>query len=156
MNKKRASKFWFYLLLILSGKSFSGEFKTGPLIENFGRHSDVKQSFLLPTESEFKVAFDLAEMGQEGKINRRIESLARFLNMHVANGVKKDNIHLAMVVHGKAGFDLTHSEVYQKAFGWKNKNLPLLDELIKNGVQIILCGQSAAYHQITHDDYIMV
>lgn len=83
-----------------------------------------------------------------GEVNRKIETLARFINMHVANGVSAENIHLALVVHGKAGFDLLKSRLYQEKFNSTNANSALLQDLMKNQVQIYLCGQSAAYYDI--------
>jgi intracellular sulfur oxidation DsrE/DsrF family protein len=78
--------------------------------------------------------------------------------MHVTHGIQAKNIQLALVVHGKAGFDLLKDKVYQKyqqalAVDVKgNPNTPLIDELIKNNVKIYLCGQSAAYVGIKNED----
>ena len=63
--------------------------------------------------------------------------------MHVAAGVDKDNIRLAMVVHGKAAFDLLNDKAYQAKFGKPNPSAALLDELAKFNVDVYLCGQSA-------------
>jgi len=39
--------------------------------------------------------------------------------MHVANGMSAKNIHLALVVNGKAGFDLLKGPLYQENFSKK-------------------------------------
>ena len=96
------------------------------------------------------VAFDVAEQGAQGKVNRRFESLARFLNMQARAGVPPEQVELALVVHGKAGFDLLDNKRFAEKFGGDNPNAPLLAALQKHGVRILLCGQSAAYNDIDH------
>ena len=71
--------------------------------------------------------------------------------MHVANGVPLENINLALVVHGKAGFDLLKAPLYQHKYQQENANVALVQALLKNQVKIYICGQSAAYHGITND-----
>lgn len=118
-------------------------FKEGTAISGFGKSAPVP-SHSLPENSRFTVAFDVASTGGEGVVNRKFDSLARFINMHVAAGVKKENIHLALVVHGNAVFDLLNDVSYQEKYDTPNPNKPLLKALLENNVRVILCGQSAA------------
>jgi len=127
------------------------EFMAGPVIKNYGKHAKVEQDFNFDKNSVFKVAFDISEQGKIGEVNRKIETMARFINMHVANGMPAKNIHLALVVHGKAGFDLLKGPLYQEKFQQKNANSALLQDLMKNQVRVYLCGQSAAYYEISND-----
>ncbi|SEA37636.1 DsrE family protein [Microbulbifer marinus] len=136
------------ILALTATTTVAAEFAKGPLIGQYGAHAEVKQTQPLSGKESFKVAFDVAEQGDTGKVNRKIESLARFLNMHAGAGIPAENIHLALVVHGKAGFDLLNDASYKARFGTENPNTPLLQELLKNKVRIIICGQSAAYHGI--------
>lgn len=118
-------------------------FKDGPVITGFGKTAPVP-SYSLPENSEFNITFDVASTGGEGTVNRKFDSLARFINMHAAAGVKKENIHLALVVHGSAIFDLLNNASYQEKYDTTNPNEPLLKALLQNNVRVILCGQSAA------------
>ena len=127
------------------------KFMAGPVIKNYGKHAKVQQDLKLDDNLMLNVAFDLSEQAKVGEVNRKIDSLARFINMHVANGVKAENIHLALVVHGKAGFDLLKGGLYQEKFQQTNANNALLQELMKNQVDVYLCGQSAAYIGITNE-----
>lgn len=129
--------------------AFAADFEKGPLISGFGPHASVPHGLNLNKNHHFNVAYDVAEQAEVGKVNRKFESLARFLNMHVANGVPAENIQLALVVHGKAVWDLTNAATYQDKFGSANTNQALIAELVKNGVHIAVCGQSAAYYQVT-------
>ncbi|MEW6983067.1 DsrE family protein [Colwelliaceae bacterium 6471] len=140
--------------LLLSTQVWAGaeQFKDGPLIMGYGKHAPVMQSVNLTENRAFKVAFDVSEQGSIDKVNRRFDSLARFLNMHIANGVSSDNLNLALVVHGKAGFDLLNNKVYQAKFNQDNPNQKLLAALMQHQVRIYICGQSAAYHDIKNND----
>ena len=128
-------------------------FEYGPVITQFGMHAKVPNVTLSP-ETQLKVAFDVAAQGEGGKVNRKFDSLARFLNMHVAAGVPKQNIKLALVVHGKASMDLLEHEIYTKVHQQDNANKALLIELMSNNVAIFLCGQSAAAYEINHSQLI--
>ncbi|WP_232368334.1 DsrE family protein [Alteromonas sp. MB-3u-76] len=119
------------------------EFRDGTVIKGFGKSAPVPSHFL-PENSEFNITFDVASTSGEGVVNRKFDSLARFINMHAAAGVKKENIHLALVVHGSAVFDLLNDVSYQEKFDTPNPNEPLLKALLENNVRVILCGQSAA------------
>ena len=129
------------------------QFADGPLITGYGKHAKVSRPNFLDT-AEFSVAFDVAKQADGGEINRKFDSLARFLNMHVAAGVPAQNLNLALVVHGRASKDLLDHQAYTKAHQQENPNKALLLELIKNNVRVILCGQSAAAYQISQSQLI--
>lgn len=139
--------------LIVSQFAIAGadSFSAGPVIKNFGKHAQVQQDLDLNDTDVLKVVFDISEQGKIGAINRKIDTLARFINMHAANGIAPKNIHLALVVHGKAGFDLIKDTLYQEKFQQSNANEKLLAQLMKNQVEVYLCGQSAAYYDIKND-----
>lgn len=143
-------KVFIYTLLVLlcTDKVWAEKFTDGPLIKGYGKHAKVKQDLVLDINQPLKVIFDVSEQGSQDKANNRFNSLARFLNMHAANGYKADNLQLALVVHGKAGFDLLNNKAYQAKFGKSNPNHELLSKLMLNNVKIYLCGQSAAYYDI--------
>jgi intracellular sulfur oxidation DsrE/DsrF family protein len=126
----------------------ANEFKKGPLIKAYGQHAQVEHTLGVNKNTKLNVAFDVSEQGKHDKENRHFNSLARFLNMHVANGVLAENIELALVVHGKAGFDLLNNASYQAAHQVNNPNHELISLLMKNNVKIYLCGQSASYLNI--------
>jgi len=127
------------------------KFTAGPVLKDYGKHAKVQQQLNFDKNTSFKVAFDISKQAKIGEVNRQIETLARFINMHVANGVAAKNIHLALVVHGKAGFDLLNQSLYQEKFQQKNANSALLHDLMNNQVEVYLCGQSAAYYDISNE-----
>tara|TARA_B100001540_G_scaffold263612_1_gene243450 strand:+ start:174 stop:737 length:564 start_codon:yes stop_codon:yes gene_type:complete len=124
-------------------------FSTGPVIQDFGPVAPVSD-VRLDAETELKVAFDVAEPAKAGQINRRLESAARFLNMHGDSGVPVEQMSVAIVVHGPAAMDLVTSERY----GSDNANSELIAALIEAGVSIELCGQTAAFREISEADLL--
>jgi len=130
------------------------DFHPGTAIPEYGRIADVQNDFPIAEGTEFKVAFDLVDAGEPGQVNRGLEALARFINMHVANGVPEENIHLAVVIHGPATHDVTNDAHYEPLKGASNANAPLVAALIERGVRIYVCGQSAAANDVTHDDLL--
>ena len=127
-------------------------FSTGPVIKNFGQAAHVNSDIELDSNHKFNIAFDLGKQGAEDAPNRGMDSLARFINMHAKAGHKPANINLALVVHGKAAYDLLSTDKYEEQFLVKNPNTDLMTELLKNQVTIYLCGQTAAYYGINNED----
>ena len=125
-------------------------FTRGPLITEYGPVVTVETAAPIPADAIFKVAFDITERGEMGSINRRLETAARFLNMHAAAGVAADRMNLAIVVHGAAVNDLTHNAAY----GGENANAGLVEALQAHGVAVYVCGQSAASRNIAADDLL--
>lgn len=146
----------FILVMLISFNSLAGmeAFNDGPLILGYGKHARVEQDAQVPKDIILKVAFDVSESGGIEGVNRKFDSLARFLNMHVANGNKAENIQLALVVHGKAGGDLLNKKAYMHKYDSNNPNQELLKLLMQHKVQVFLCGQSAAFYDINNADLV--
>jgi len=120
-------------------------FHAGPVFPTYGQIARVDADMPLPPDTVMKVAFDVSDQAKPGEVNRGFDTAARFINMNVAAGVKEANIHVAIVVHGKAGIDLLRQSAYAaRTDGATNANAMLIDQLTQHGVQIYLCGQSAA------------
>jgi len=132
-------------------------FKPGPVLTEFGAHAAVPGVEQLPADTEFAIAFDVSTPAAEGSPNRGFDSAARFLNMHVANGVPQENIRLVVVVHGKASLELLTNEAHAAnplSRQGDNPSGKLVEALLAEDVRFILCGQSAAAYGIKPDDLI--
>lgn len=147
-------KFFLPLLILLSAQlsAGAGSFKPGPQIKQFGEAAAVQTDMVIPNNTVFKVSFDMGEAADAGKVNRKFNSLARFINMHVAAGVKPEDIKLALVAHGKASYDLLNNKARVAKSLTENSNSVLLDQLFANNVKIYVCGQTAAYYDIDNKD----
>lgn len=132
-----------------------GAFHSGSVITEFGKIATIDSDMPLPKRVKLKVSFDAASPGKSGEINRKFDSLARFINMHVEAGVPLKSIDVALVVHGGASKDLTRNDYYGAQYdGASNANAPLIKALVENGVEIFLCGQSAVYYDIQKSDLL--
>ncbi len=120
-------------------------FTTGPVIEDYGPVADVKTTLPIPEDAAFRHSFDVSTPAEDGKLNRTLESAARFINMHARAGVDTDRIEVAVVVHGKAVFDVTRETT---------GNADLVSALVDKGVSIIVCGQSAVYYDVKTGDLL--
>lgn len=147
-------KFCLTLLFLLSTQlnAGAGSFKPGPQIKQYGEVAVVQVDMAIPNNAVFKVSFDMGEAADAGKVNRKLNSLARFINMHVAAGVKPENIQLGLVAHGKATYDLLNNKARAAKSLEENSNTALLDQLFANKVKIYICGQTAAYYDIANED----
>lgn len=134
-------------LSIIGQASAKSDFEYGPVFSAFGKHASV-EGVSFSKNQTFKVAFDVAKAAKPGEVNRKFESLARFINMHVANGVKQENLSLALVVHGSATEEMLKSEFFKKRKEQPNGNEVLLTALMEQGVEVIVCGQSATAHGV--------
>ena len=118
-------------------------------INGFGNYYDVPEHDKINDATVFKIVFDVADGAKEGEQNNAINSLARFINMHVAHGVKPENIQLALVVHGSASVDVLANSEYKKRFNADNKNQALIEQLLTNNTKVYVCGQSATHFKVT-------
>jgi intracellular sulfur oxidation DsrE/DsrF family protein len=141
-------------LLLGSVTSQAAEFADGPLILGYGKHAPVQQDIKPAKDAVFKVVFDVSQRGKDGGLNRHFDSVARFLNMNVANGMAAENVQVAIVLHGSASYDILNAKAYKAKFGKENPNLALISQLLENKVDIVLCGQSSAFQGIGNEDMI--
>lgn len=128
---------------------------TGPVFTTFGHIAPVESDLPIPEGTIFRVAFDLSEKATPGQLNRTIDSVARFINMHVEAGVPLSDIHVAVIVHGGASADLLIPAVYaDRNDGATNGSAGPIAELAARGVEFWLCGQTAAAQQLTRADLL--
>jgi intracellular sulfur oxidation DsrE/DsrF family protein len=139
-------------LLSFISHAAPGDFTKGPVFENYGENMPINGGLDKPLSQRFKVVFDISDQSDAGGPNRRFNSVARFINMHVRAGVPKDNIDIAMVIHGKASFDLMSELAHTAKFDRPNSNTELINLLSKFGVKLFICGQSTSYHGVNQAD----
>jgi len=135
------------IFIILPGiaQADASSFTTGPVIKDYGPVADVDITLSLPGDAVLRHSFDVSERAAEEELNRTLVAAARFINLHARAGVDADRIKLAVVVHGTAVHDVS-----REATG----SAGLVAALVNHGVRIIVCGQSAAYYDVTADDLL--
>ena len=143
------------MLASAAGAQEMSAFDTGPVFADFGPHAAIDGVEAFAPDTEFAHSFDVAKAAEKGERSRAIESAARFINMHVTNGVAEENIRVAVVVHGPAALDLLSAE------GWAahdreddNGNAAMVREMLDHAVRFIVCGQSATAQGVRADQLI--
>lgn len=131
-----------------------GEPSTGPVVPDFGPVFEVEgMEVPVDTEREYRVVFDVAQSPSEADgPNRYLGSVARFLNMHARAGVPREQMHVAVVLHGSAGKDALQQEPYRERYGADNPNFDLIRQLGEAGVDFYICGQSAMGRGLANDE----
>lgn len=151
---RRAALAFAFSLAALPALAQTEAFHAGPVIPDYGKVASIDADFGIPKNMKFKIRFDVTAAAKPGEVNRSFDTAARFINMHVENGVPIENIKLALVVHGPATKDLTKNERYEADTGAANANAPLIAALIDKGVRVYLCGQAAAAHNVSKEDLL--
>lgn len=136
------------------GAQALSESRTGPVIDGFGPVYAVPHpDFATPLNREYRVVFEVADAPAAlDQVNPRIATLARFLNMHAQAGVPRENLHLALVLHGESGKYALNDAAYRRRYGVGNPNADLLRALHDAGVRVVLCGQTAAHRGLPADE----
>ena len=130
----------------LAAQGGSGMQQAGPVIESAGPTFAVEDpTFTMPADHEYRVVWEMVDGADEPTdVDPGYVTLARFLNLHARHGVDPDRIHLAAVVHGSGWHALLNDEAYGARFDdLENPSRTLIEELLANGVEIVLCGQTA-------------
>ena len=143
-------------LLAMATPAWAGmdKFAYGPAITDFGGVAKVDSDLPLAPDIDYKLDFDIGE-GVPGKVNTDLDSVARLINMLVASGVPMSKIHPAVVVWSGGMIDVTKQARYgQESGGVANPNVALVEELVAKGVQIYVCGQSAAKYDVAKSDLL--
>ncbi len=141
-----------YIVFLLPIFVFSQ--KEGKIISSYGKTYEViNPGFKTDIHHDLKAVFDVGRSFKDStKINSLFNTAARYLNMHVNAGVPFDKLKVAIVIHGSAAYDILNHKKYNSKFGVNNPNADLITALSNQGVKVILCGQTAAYRQITKED----
>lgn len=146
----------FSLILSSEPETHEAQFRAmkGPIFKNYGPVFKIENTDTpLVQDTKYKVFFDVAEASKKTtSLNRRIESVARYINMHAMNGVKLEDMDIAVVLHGSATRDALNSKAYDKQYLSSNPTLDLIEQLHSRGVKFYQCGQSLYFKQHTKSD----
>lgn len=124
----------------------------GPVIQDFGAVYAVDAPDFATPSGPFNVVFEVALGAPEpDQLNARLETVARYLNMHAQAGVAVEDMETALVVHGSAGKDLLGRDGFRARHGVENPNYDMIQQLIEAGVEVLLCGQTQVHRGLRRD-----
>lgn len=134
-----------------------GRQDSGPVIQSTGMSFKVDNpTFDVPEGFVFKAVFELNAGGSDTvRVNQQLGTLARFHNLHVRNGIPGDRVKTAAVVHGDGWTALLNDSAFVARYGGKgNPSKQLVQELLQNGTQLVLCGQTAGSRGIRREELL--
>jgi intracellular sulfur oxidation DsrE/DsrF family protein len=137
--------------------SVPGQQLSGPVIQSTGMSIAVDNpTFTVPAGHVFKALFEInAGGGDTVKVNEQLVTMARFYNLHVRNGVPQARLHGAAVFHGSGWPALLTDAAFAARFGGKpNPTRRLAEELMQQGAQLVLCGQTAGNRGIRREELL--
>lgn len=119
-------KYSVICLLIMSFLSVNSQ-----IIKDFGKVYKVESpDLLLDTNTEYKVIFDIYTDNTNGeKVNPLLNTVARFINMHKAQGVLLKNMKIVVILHGRATKSALTDDSYLEMYKINNPNSKLIEVL---------------------------
>ncbi len=115
-----------------------------PAIQDYGGVIPIPFKTELPDSSKkYKFVIELGKrLEDKAIVADMLDYAARMYNLHRYAGISKENIELAIVIYAGSTPIVIANPTYNNRFGQVNPNGALLDELLRNGIQVIVCGQS--------------
>ena len=102
---------------------------------------------------EYKVALDVYDkVSDSTKMNTALVQVARIYNLNIANGVPKDKLKVAAVIHWLAVNAILNNEAYEHKYGVENPNIELIRTLKELGVNFYVCSQNLGFMDIPNNN----
>ncbi|MDQ1213948.1 DsrE family protein [Pantoea anthophila] len=140
---------------LAENKTEPADFWSTPAIEGYGKIHYVDTPAFKPGTTpglSNKIVFQINRSeGDIRKPNLGLERVARVTNLYYAAGVPLDQLKFVVSINGDAVSSALNNAQFSKAYGVDNPNLKLISELKKAGVQVTICDQSVAFHQLERD-----
>lgn len=129
--------------------------QSGPLIQSAGQSVLVENATLpIPDGHVFKAVWEINTADTAGP-SQQLTTIARYVNLHARHGIPKERVHGAAVVHGTGWMSLLSDSAYGARFGGRtNPSKRLVEELLANNVQLVLCGQTAGFRGVKRDELL--
>lgn len=140
---------------VASAPAQPADFWSTPAIEGYGKIHYVDAPAFKPgtvAGLSNKIVFQINR--SEGDIrqpNLGLERVARVTNLYYAAGVPLDQLKFVVSINSDAVPAALNNAQFHKAYGVDNPNLKLIDELKKAGVEVSICDQSVAFHNLQRD-----
>jgi uncharacterized protein len=125
-----------------------------PAVNGYGRIVPLHNALQQPRDNS-RIVVDITRGGEPDKLNSAIEKVARFVNIYRGAGRQPATVDIKMVLHGDATLAILKPTLYSKRFNTKgNPNLDCLSKLHKQGVEVLVCGQSLIGKEANPEDVI--
>ena len=125
--------------------------KLYPVIKSHGPVYQIPNAAHKPDPTiNYKIIVELTENASKpDSLNEWLEAIATLINLHAAEGVPKENIHVVVVLRKMATYAVFGNELYREKFKVDNPNLELIKELHDAGTEFYVCGQTMLKRNIS-------
>ena len=110
------------------------------------------------TSMKYKLLFNMTLWPKDSigrrKLNEGLAEIGRIINLHVASGVPRENLELAIVIHGGALNTYLTNDAFRKKFKTDNPNLDILRQFSDLHARLIACGQAEIFFSIPAENMI--
>lgn len=139
------------LLMLLVCAAVNSQTNVNPIIKSYGMVSQIPHAAHKPDQTiTYKIIVELTENAEKpDSLNEYLEAIATLINLHAAEGVQKEKIHIVTVLRKSATYAVMGHELYKEKFKVENPNEKLLKELQETGVEFFVCGQSMIKRNIS-------
>jgi intracellular sulfur oxidation DsrE/DsrF family protein len=136
-------------------RAVPGMTPSGPVVQSTGQSVKVDNAtFSIPDGHVFKAVFEINE-GDTTGVNQQVTTIARYLNVHARHGIARERVHAAAVFHGSGWMAILSDSAFGARFGGKpNPSKRLVEELLANNVQLVLCGQTAGFRGVKREELL--
>lgn len=144
------------VFFFLSLTAAYGQGMINPTVKGFGGIMDAPHAIEKPDPNkEYKIVIDIATGSNNAKSPfYSLINVARLMNLHAMGGVPKENMKVAIVIHGGAIWSVLNNEDYKAKYEVDNPHIALFQELKEAGVEIFVCSQSLLGRSIDHETIV--
>jgi intracellular sulfur oxidation DsrE/DsrF family protein len=130
--------------------------KVNPVIKSYGAVYQIPGAAHKPDPKiNYKIIVELTEnAAKPDSLNEWLEAIATLINLHAAEGVAKENIHVVVVLRKMATYAVFGNEMYKEKFKVDNPNLGLIKELHDAGTEFYVCGQTMMKRNISESKLV--
>ncbi len=135
------------MFILIAHTAVTGQMKQpklNPVIKSFGPVYQIPNADHKPDPSiYYKIIVELTEnAAKPDSLNEWLEAIATLINLHAAEGVPKEKIHVVVVLRKMATYAVFGNQMYKEKFKVDNPNLELIKELHDAGTEFYVCGQT--------------
>ncbi len=137
--------------ILLVYTTVQAQTKVNPVIKSYGTVYQLPNAAHKPDPKiNYKIIVELTENASKpDSLNEYLEAIATLINLHAAEGVPKEKIHVVVVLRKMATYAVFGNELYKEKFKVDNPNLALLKELHDAGTEFYVCGQTMTKRSIS-------
>ena len=149
-------KIFFFFLSTIAFYDVAAQNRINPIIKDYGGIFDIPYAEdRVDPSLTYNIVVEIAKGSEKPEeVNWALNNVARLLNLHAMSGVKKENLHVVMVIHAGAAYTVLDNKEHKKKYGMENPNIELYKQLGEAGVNILVCGQSLIARDIDKDKMV--